>query len=98
MRYRITEKGSLARASGAEGAILDRLRPGESVRLVELPLSVEGRQEAIRSLEERGYIRAVSRISERRNRPDLAYVPAKVGAEEREKLLRRSRRGRQVLS
>ncbi|HYR45494.1 MAG TPA: hypothetical protein VER78_00720, partial [Thermoanaerobaculia bacterium] len=71
VRYRITGKGALARASGSEGAILDRLRGGEAVRLV--ALLVEGRQAAIRTLEERGWIRAISRYSERRPRPELAY-------------------------
>src|SRR5262249_62288215 len=57
-RYRITEKGALARAEGVEGEILDRLRSGEAVRLGELP--VTSRQEALRSLEERGLVRVVS--------------------------------------
>lgn len=96
VRYRITGKGSLARASGTEGAILDRLRGGEAARLIELP--VEGRREAIRSLEDKGWIRTVSRVSERRPRPDLAYLPAKVDPDERVRRLARSRRGPEVLA
>ncbi|HKF45691.1 MAG TPA: hypothetical protein VKG01_21565, partial [Thermoanaerobaculia bacterium] len=38
-RYRITEKGALARAAGAEGEILDRLRSGAAVRLTDLPVA-----------------------------------------------------------
>src|SRR5712692_2585134 len=96
VRYRITRKGALARASGSEFAILDRLRGGEAVRLVALP--VEGRQAAIRALEERGWIRAISRYSERRPRPELAYLPARTTSQERARLLRRSRRGLEVLA
>ncbi|HEY6148534.1 MAG TPA: hypothetical protein VIZ69_12580, partial [Thermoanaerobaculia bacterium] len=57
IRYRITEKGALGRASGAEAAILAALEGGASVRATDLPR--EGRQEAVRALEERGWIRTV---------------------------------------
>lgn len=96
LRYRITEKGALARADGAEGEILDALRGGESVRAAEL--RVAGRQEAVRALEERGWIRTVSTGRERRPRPELAYLPTRASQEERRERLGRSRRGRDVLA
>src|SRR5207245_9191032 len=74
IRYRITERGALARAEGAEGEILDRLREGATVRLSDLP--VAGRQEALRLLEERGLVRAVSAARASRPRSEKAYLPA----------------------
>ncbi len=95
VRYRITEKGALAKATGVEGEILERLTGGDVVRIRDLP--VAGRQEAIRSLEERGWIRAVSSFSEGKSRREVAYVPQRVDAQERDRRLGRSRRGRDVL-
>ena len=40
--YRITEKGALARASGTERDVLDRLRSGEAVKMTDL--SMEGKR------------------------------------------------------
>ena len=59
VRYRLTEKGALARGSGPEGEILERLSSGEAVRASELPGSA--RQEVLRELEERGWIREIGR-------------------------------------
>jgi primosomal protein N' (replication factor Y) len=92
-RYRLTEKGALARAEGPEGEILERLRSGATVRLSDLPVS--GRQEALRGLEERGWIRVVSARRERRLRGEKAYSPGAI--EERAAALKGSRRGREVL-
>jgi primosomal protein N' (replication factor Y) len=95
IRYRITERGALSRAQGAESEVLDRLREGSAVRLNDLP--VEGRQEAVRALEERGLIRAVSSARERRPRSEKAYMPAAGSAEDLAGRLKGSRRGREVL-
>jgi primosomal protein N' (replication factor Y) len=95
VRYRITERGALARAAGAPGEVLERLRGGEAVALSDLP--VAGRQEALRSLEERGFVRAVSSARERRPRSEIAYVPGGAPPADRERILKGSRRGRDVL-
>ena len=96
IRYRLTERGALSRSQGAEGEILDRLRDGAAVRLSDI--SVEGRQEALRALEERGLIRAVSAARDRQPRSEKAYMPAKGTAEELAARLKGSRRGRDVLA
>jgi primosomal protein N' (replication factor Y) len=95
VRYRITGRGALARAPAAEGEILDRLRDGRTVRLSDLP--VEGRREALRSLEERGLIRAVSAARDRKPRSERAYTPGAGSPGELSALLVGSRRGRDVL-
>jgi primosomal protein N' (replication factor Y) (superfamily II helicase) len=95
VRYRITERGALARGAGAEKEILDRLSGGESVRVTDLP--GPGRQELLRRLEERGWIRPVAPARERRQRVELAYSPARVDAAERATGLGRSRKGREAL-
>jgi primosomal protein N' (replication factor Y) len=95
VRYRITGRGALARAEGAECEILDRLRDGRAVRLSDLP--VEGRREALRSLEERGLIRAVSAARDRKPRSEKAYTPGAGSPGEVAALLAGSRRGRDVL-
>ena len=95
-RYRITEKGALARATGPERGILERLAGGEAVRAADLPLA--GRREAIRALEERGWVRIVSGRPQRRRGVEKAYAPARADAREREQRLGRSRRGRDVLA
>jgi primosomal protein N' (replication factor Y) (superfamily II helicase) len=95
IRYRITERGALWRAQGAEGEILDRLRDGAAVRLSDL--LVEGRQEALRALEERGLIRAVSSARERRPRSEKGYTPGAGTPEDLAARLKGSRRGREVL-
>ncbi len=95
VRYRITERGALARCVGADKAILERLSGGESVRVTDLP--EPGRQVLLRSLEERGWIRPVVFGRERRRRVELAYAPAKVDAAERARRLPRGRRAAEVL-
>jgi primosomal protein N' (replication factor Y) len=96
VRYRITERGALARAAGAQGEILERLRGGEAVALSELP--VAGRQEALRSLEERGFVRALSAARERKPRSEIAYAPGAGSPEQRAQSLKGSRRGKDVLA
>lgn len=95
VRYRITEKGALARADGVEGILLERLRDGAAVRMIDLP--VAGRGAVIRSLEERGFIRTVSAAPERRARAERAYLPTRAEEQERAHLTRRSPRAREVL-
>jgi len=95
-RYRITEKGALGKTRGTEQEVLDRLKSGEAVRMADIP--VEGKREAIRVLEEKGWIRVVSARPERSARLEWAYEPARVGQEEKRGLLGRSRRGSDVLS
>jgi len=99
VRYRITEKGALAaaRAAGEERPLLERLAGGTTLKFSELPGEGRPRREAVRALEERGWIRAVSARPERKLRPVLAYLPAKLEPKERERLLRRSRRGREAV-
>ena len=97
IRYRITERGALGRASGAEAAILAALSGGESVRAIDLPLAKEGRAEAVRSLEERGWIRTVSAAPERRRRIESAYE-ATAETPDSDGSVRPSARGRDVLA
>jgi primosomal protein N' (replication factor Y) len=97
VRYRITEQGALARPSGAHHrAILERLAGGESVRVTDLP--IEERSERLRELEDRGWVRPVGTVRERRRRVELAYAPARLDPDERARRLVRSRRGPEVLS
>ncbi|MEP7132274.1 MAG: primosomal protein N' [Acidobacteriota bacterium] len=91
LRYRITEKGALGRRSPAEAAVLEALASGEAVRAADLP---KGALEALRSLEQRGWLRAVSSFRDRRARTVTAYLPAAGPAEP----VKRSARGEQVLS
>src|SRR5712692_772903 len=94
--YRITEKGALARASGTELEILDRLRSGEAVKMADL--AMEGKREAIRNLEEKAWIRVVAAGRERPPRSEWAYAAARMEKQEGRRLLGRSRRGQEVLS
>jgi primosomal protein N' (replication factor Y) len=99
VRYRITERGAFARTGGAEGEILAALAGGESVPGRELPGGGE-RSDALRALEERGWVRPVSDFRDRSRRMETAYEAAPGGAippAEREKYLRRSRRAADVL-
>src|SRR5262245_40654850 len=95
VRYRITERGALAKASEKEREILDRLADGRAVRITELPLG--GRLETLRALEERGWIRPVAPAKPVR-RTEVAYLPAKLVADERSRRLGRSRRGADVMA
>jgi primosomal protein N' (replication factor Y) len=97
VRYRVTEKGALSRASGLEAAILERLATGEAVRVDGLPGEGSARREALRALEERGLVRASASIRLLRRRVERAFMPAKSTPEERTRGLGRSRRGRDVL-
>ena len=97
VRYRITEKGALARAEGPEAEILARLSGGDTVRVAELPGEPGPRREALRRLEERGLVRAVASSRQPRRRAERAYLPAKRSPEERAEALGRGRRGRDVL-
>jgi primosomal protein N' (replication factor Y) (superfamily II helicase) len=93
-RYRITQKGALGRAEGAEREILDRLSGGEAVRVVDLPVS--GRRGVLRELEDRGWIRVVSGPP-RQRRVEMAYTPVRLLAQERTVRLGRSRKGAAIL-
>jgi primosomal protein N' (replication factor Y) len=100
IRYRVTERGALASAaavSAGERAILEALASGEARRVVELPGSGGGRRDALRSLEERGFVRAVSAAREARRRVEHAYEPGVAAGEARDALIGRSRRARDVL-
>jgi primosomal protein N' (replication factor Y) len=99
VRYRITEKGTFSRpsASGQERAILERLASGETVRVVDLPGEGRERREALRSLEERGFVRAVAAAKPRAARAEIAYAAGPVAGDERERALGRSRRSREAL-
>jgi primosomal protein N' (replication factor Y) len=100
VRYRATERGALAGsgASPPERAILDRLAGGEAVRVVDLPGEGRGRREALRALEERGWVRAVAGSRPRSSRPEMAYALGPLAEGDREKALGRSRRGREVVA
>ena len=95
VRYRLTERGALGRGQGEERAILEALAGGEAVRVTDLP--APGRREALRSLEERGWIRPFAVGTERRRRVETVYVPVRLEAGERAKRLGRSRRGADAL-
>ena len=97
VRYRIAERGAFARAEGLEAELLARLAGGESVRVAELPGASGPRREALRNLEERGFVRAAASFREPRRRVELAYLPAKRTPEERAAALGRGRRGRDAL-
>jgi len=99
VRYRLTGKGALgaALAPELERRLLERLSGGDSVRVVDFPELSGARREVLRSLEERGWVRAVSAGRERRRRAELAYLPRRVTPEERAEGLGRSRRGGDVL-
>jgi primosomal protein N' (replication factor Y) len=92
VRYRITQQGALARASGSEAEILERLSGGEALRVTDLP-PVEGRLEALRSLEQRGWIRPSHEPRAARSRLELAWATARLDPSERSRLLGRSRLG-----
>jgi primosomal protein N' (replication factor Y) len=94
-RYELTETAVRAQATGVEREILDCLAAGGSARAADL--SIAGRQEALRSLEERGWIRVASSSRQRRQPVDRAYSPAPVDRAEQDRRLGRSRRGREVL-
>jgi primosomal protein N' (replication factor Y) len=103
VRYRVTERGALASpgsVSAAEREILDALMDagGEAKRVVELPGEGGARREALRSLEERSFVRAVSSARESVRRVEHAYEPRMAPGEARDAALgKRSRRGRDVL-
>jgi primosomal protein N' (replication factor Y) len=96
LRYRLTEKGALARVSGLEAEILERLREGGSARVADLPGEPGPRRELLRKLEEAGLVRAGASELARRRRVELAYSRARpgegAGAE-----LPKSRKARDVL-
>jgi primosomal protein N' (replication factor Y) len=100
IRYRITERGALAGASAAAPdarAILDALSGGAPRRVVELPGAGDPRREALRALEERGFVRPVSAAREKTRRVEHAYEPALPPSAARIELVGRSRRGGEVL-
>ncbi len=99
VRYRITERGAigLGKAADGERAILERLASGESVRVIELPGQGRRRHETMRSLEDRGWIRAASAPRRRRSRTETAYAVGPLTGEEAARALGRSRKGREVL-
>jgi primosomal protein N' (replication factor Y) len=98
VRYRIAEKGALAatRAPREERPFLEALADGRSARIAELPPEARPTRDVLRSLEQRGWIRAVSTERRAARRPVIAYLPGRLDRREREELLRRSRRGRAV--
>jgi primosomal protein N' (replication factor Y) len=96
VRYRITERGALGRGEGAERRILERLADGDAIRVTDLP--IEGRQETLRALEQRGWIRPVAAAGERRRRVEGAFAPVPRDAEDRARLLGRSRRSADALA
>jgi primosomal protein N' (replication factor Y) len=99
IRYRLTERGALARASatGAERSILDRLESGEAVRVVDLPGQGRERQERLRELEARGWVRPVAAGRPSRPRTETAYEIAPLDPEATKAAIGRSRRARSVL-
>jgi primosomal protein N' (replication factor Y) len=100
VRYRITERGAFGRSGAppAQGAILERLAGGETVRVVDLPGEGVERREALRALEERGFVRAVSAAKPKAARVEVAYAPGALAGEARERALGRSRRARETLA
>ena len=95
VRYRLTERGALGRGQGTEKEILETLAAGGALRVTDLQAG--GRREALRSLEERGWIRPLAAARERQRRIEIVYAPVRVDAGERVKRLGRSRRGAEAL-
>jgi primosomal protein N' (replication factor Y) len=93
IRYRLTEKGALARAmaSGAERSILDRLETGDAVRVLDLPGQGRARQELLRDLEARGLVRPVAAARLRVRRSEIAYALAPLSPEAARAAIGRSR-------
>jgi primosomal protein N' (replication factor Y) len=100
VRYRLTEKGAFGARStrGEERAFLDALAGGRLARLAELPADARPPREVLRSLEERGWVRAASREPRRSRRAVIAYLPGRLDPTEREERMGRSRRGREVFA
>ncbi len=100
VRYRITEKGTfgIGAAPPSERAILERLSSGESVRVIELPGEGRERHAAMRSLEDRGWIRAASVARTRRARVEIAYELGPIAVADAERTLARSPKGREVVA
>jgi primosomal protein N' (replication factor Y) len=99
VRYRITEKGALAaaRAPGDERPVLEALADGRTARMSELPPEARPSREVLRSLEERGWVRAVSTERRAVRRPVVGYLPGRLDRSERDGLVRRSPKGRAVV-
>ena len=95
VRYRLTERGALARGSESERIVLDRLAGGEAVRVMDL--EAPGRRDLIRALEEKGWVRPVTFGRERRRRLQRAYALTRSSEAEREALVGRSRRAPEVV-
>ena len=99
VRYRITGKGALAAAaSPAERAILDALAGGEPVRARDLPGEGPERREAIRSLEDRGWIGTGAFLRTRAKRREMAYELGPVRGAEADRALGRGRKGREIVA
>jgi primosomal protein N' (replication factor Y) len=100
VRYGITEKGALAatRSEPDVRPFLEALSDGRPRRLAELPAEERPRREAVRALEEKGWIRALSGQRRESRRAVVAYLPSRIDRAEREKKLQRSRKGREALS
>ena len=99
VRYRITDRGALARAAATpeERAILDRLGGGEALRVRDLPSDGAARRRVLRALEEKGWVRAGG-PPRRSARRELAYEPGPRRGEEADRTLGRSPRGRAALA
>jgi primosomal protein N' (replication factor Y) len=100
VRYRITERGAFA-AAGAdpqEKAILETLSGGDAARVRDLPGEGAERRTAVRALEERGWIRPISHVREPSRRREMAYDVGPLRGEEAERVLGRSRKGREVVA
>jgi primosomal protein N' (replication factor Y) len=100
VRYRITQKGTLGMGSADpdERSILERLCPGESVRVIDLPGQGRDRHTAVRRLEDRGWIRAASAPRLHRTRSEIAYERGPIAGAEADGALGRSRKGPEVLA
>ncbi len=100
VRYRITERGAFAAAaaSPAQRAILDALAGGEPVRARDLPGEGPMRREAIRTLEERGWIGAGALPRVRARRRETAYDLGPVRGVDADRALGRGRRGREIVA
>lgn len=99
VRYRITGRGAVGAtlASTRETEILERLSSGDAIPVRDLPGEGIARREALRALEDRGWIRSVS-FSGRRNRAvETAFALARIDPASRDERIGRSRRSREVL-
>ncbi|HEY6930788.1 MAG TPA: primosomal protein N' [Thermoanaerobaculia bacterium] len=95
-RYELTDAGARAGAVGAERDVLEMLARGTVRRASEL--SAAGRTDTLRALERKGWIRVAPHQPPRVRSFESVYRLAPLDPAERDRLLARRRRGREVVA